>query len=98
MDTMRGADAEQSGKTFCAIPWIQPIPQLVPLFEPLYLSIRGLPAPAKAVARKRLGVEIERAEAWGRPELAALIGSARSTIDFMDAADTTANLPDFFSL
>lgn len=76
---------------------ILPIPQLVPLFEPRYLSIQGLPAPAKGVARKGLQAEIKRAEEWHRKDLSALIGSARSTIDFMDAADTTANLPDFFS-
>lgn len=76
---------------------IAPIPQLVPLFNPLYLSIQGLPAKAKTVARERLQAEIERAESWNRPELAGLIGSARNTLHFLDAADTTSNLPDFLS-
>jgi len=76
---------------------IAPIPQLVPLFSPLYLSIQGLPAKAKAVARERLQTEIERAEAWNRPEFVGLIGSARHTLEFMDAADTASNLPDFLS-
>jgi len=76
---------------------ILPIPQLTPLFTPLYLSIQGLPAPAKTVARKRLQAEIERAETWRRADLAGLIGSVRSTMKFMDAADTSSNLPDFLS-
>lgn len=76
---------------------IVPIPQLVPLFYPGYLSIQGLPSRAKAVVRKRVLAEIERAEAWNRPDLAAEIGSAGSTIAFMDAADTTRNLRDFFA-
>ncbi len=76
---------------------IAPIPQLVPLFSPRYLSIQGLPAKAKAVARERLEAEVERAESWNRPELAGLIGSAHHTLEFLDAADTTSHLSDFLS-
>lgn len=76
---------------------VTPLPQLVPLFHPPYLSIQTLPVPAKALVRERLQAEIERAEVWKRPGLDGLIGSVRSTIAFMDAADETANLPDFIA-
>jgi sulfatase maturation enzyme AslB (radical SAM superfamily) len=78
-----------------------PLPQLVPLFYPGYLSVQGLPRQAKAVARQRLESEIERAEAGnqGYPadpaDIAAFIGSIRSVIEFMDAQDTTSGLSDF---
>ena len=76
---------------------ITPIPQLVPLYYPNYLSIQALPAPAKVIARKRLEAEIARAEALNSPGLAGPIGSIYSTLAFMDAADTTHDLPDFLS-
>lgn len=76
---------------------IAPVPQLVPLFNPLYLSIQGLPAKAKAVARKRLQAEVQRAESWNRPDLANLIGTSRHILEFLDAADTSSNLPDFLA-
>jgi MoaA/NifB/PqqE/SkfB family radical SAM enzyme len=76
---------------------ITAIPQLMPLFYPNYLSIQALPPPAKAIARERLELELERAEALGTPGLAGPIGSIRSTLAFMDAADTTADLADFLS-
>jgi hypothetical protein len=76
---------------------VTPIPQVVPLFDPRYLSIQGLPAQAKIIARERLRMEIQRAEAWNLPGLAGLIGSVNTTIAFMDAADTSAHLPDFLS-
>jgi hypothetical protein len=73
------------------------LPQTIPLFDPRYLSIQALPAAVKAIARERLTAEIERATAWNSPDLDPMIGSLRSTIAFMDAADTTADLPDFFA-
>jgi hypothetical protein len=75
---------------------IAPVPQLVPLFDPRYLSIQCLPAAAKTIARQRLQAELERAEAQGRPSLRSLIGSVRSTLRYLDAADKTAYLADFF--
>ena len=75
---------------------VMPIPGLVPLFDPHFLSIQGLPAHAKTVVRERLQAEIERAEAWNRPDLVALIGTIRATIAYMHAADATENLRDFF--
>jgi hypothetical protein len=71
------------------------IPQLVPLFYPNYLSVQALPAAAKQVARDRLNLEIDRAVALDIPGLAGHIGSIRSVLSFMDAADTTSDLPDF---
>lgn len=73
------------------------LPDLVPLSYPGYLSIQALPAAAKAIAREKLQREIERAEALNAPLLAGPIGSIRATLAFMDAADTTFNLPDFLS-
>ena len=71
------------------------LPQLVPLFYPPYLSIQVLPPAVKALARERLMAEIDRAETWNEPNLGGLIGSARSTLAFMDAADGSAELSDF---
>jgi sulfatase maturation enzyme AslB (radical SAM superfamily) len=76
---------------------ITSIPQLVPLFYPQYLSIQALPEPAKAVARGRLQAELDRAVALEEPALSGPIGSIRSTLAFLDAADTTADLGDFLS-
>ena len=76
---------------------IEPLPQLVPLLHPPYLSIQVLPAAAKAIARERLQAGIERAESWNRPGLETLINSMRFTNAFTDAADTTANLPGFLA-
>ncbi len=76
---------------------ITQIPQLVPLYYPKYLSIQALPAAAKTVARERLQLEVERAEAMQVPGLAGPIGSIRATMAFLDAADTTADLADFLS-
>jgi sulfatase maturation enzyme AslB (radical SAM superfamily) len=76
---------------------ITAIPQLMPLYYPQYLSIQALPASAKSVARERLELEIQRAEALNIPGLAGPIGSIRSTIGFMDEADTTSDLADFLS-
>jgi sulfatase maturation enzyme AslB (radical SAM superfamily) len=73
------------------------LPQLIPLFDPRYLSIQALPFPAKAIARQRLMAEIELATSSNSPDLDAMIGSIHSTIAFMDAADTTADLPDFLA-
>jgi sulfatase maturation enzyme AslB (radical SAM superfamily) len=86
--------AYMRGAGFTRIP---PITQLSLLFTPRYLSIQGLPARVKDVARERLRAEIERAEVWDRPDLTGAIGSIRSVMKFMDAADTTADLPDFLS-
>lgn len=77
--------------------YITQIPQLVPLYYPKYLSIQVLPASAKAVARKRLQSEIDRAEELQVPGLAGSIGSIRSTLAFLDAADASDELPDFLS-
>jgi sulfatase maturation enzyme AslB (radical SAM superfamily) len=77
--------------------YITPIPQLMPLYYPNYLSTQVLPAATKALARKRLEVEIERAEALGIPGLAGPIGSIRSTIAFMSEVDKTSDLADFLA-
>lgn len=76
---------------------IVPIPQLVPLITPSFLSIRCLPPSAKSIARERLQAELERASAQYGPEMAPQIGSLRATIAFLDAADTSVDLPHFFS-
>ena len=76
---------------------ITQIPQLMPLFYPNYLSIQALPPPAKVVARKLLRTEIARAEALNISGLAGPIASIRSTLEFLDDADTTRDLPDFLS-
>jgi sulfatase maturation enzyme AslB (radical SAM superfamily) len=76
---------------------ITAIPQLIPLYYPQYLSIQALPASAKVLALKRLQLEIERAEALDIPGLAGPIGSIRSTIAFMNEADTTSDLPNFLA-
>jgi MoaA/NifB/PqqE/SkfB family radical SAM enzyme len=76
---------------------VTPIPQLMPLFYPNYLSIQALPPAAKVLARQRLQLEMERAEALNIPGLAGPIGSIRSTLAFLDAADTTSDLADFLS-
>lgn len=73
------------------------LPQLVPLFDPRYLSIQALPASAKKLARDRLEGEIERAEDFRTANVSGIIGSVRSTIAFMDAADTHADLADFLA-
>jgi len=76
---------------------ITPLPQLVPLFYPPYLSMQVLPPVVKALARERLRAEIYRAEAWNEPTDGGLVGSVRSTLAFMDAVDSSAELPDFFA-
>jgi sulfatase maturation enzyme AslB (radical SAM superfamily) len=76
---------------------IAPIPQLAPLFYPPYLSIQALPAAAKHLARKRLLAELSTAEKDHLSEHPSLVGSIRSTISYMDAADKPEDLPDFFS-
>jgi hypothetical protein len=76
---------------------VTPVPQLVPLFYPPYLSIQALPPSAKEIARRRLELEIERADANNIPGLAGPIGSVRSTISFMDEADKTSELHDFLA-
>jgi sulfatase maturation enzyme AslB (radical SAM superfamily) len=76
---------------------LTPLPQLVPLFTPRYLSIQSLPPAAKAEARRRLQAEIERAEDLHMPDVNLFTGSIRTTLAFMEAADTTSDLPDFFA-
>lgn len=73
------------------------LPDLVPLSYPRYLSIQALPAAAKALARQKLQREIARAEALNARGAAGPIGSIRATLAYMDAADTSFNLPDFLS-
>jgi len=74
-----------------------PVPQLVPLFYPQYLSVQALPASAKAVARQRLERELERAEALNSGDLTVAIASIQATLSFMDAAETMSDLPDFLA-
>lgn len=71
------------------------LPQLVPLFDPPYLSTQALPNPVKQEARRLLEEEIRRAESWNQPKLAGLIGTMRSTLAYMDAASTTGALMEF---
>ncbi len=73
------------------------LPQLVPLYDPRYLSIQSLPAGAKAIARRRLEEEIERAPGIQAGDIEAFTGSIRTTLAHMDAADGTADLPDFLT-
>lgn len=73
------------------------LPQLVPLFDPRYLSIQALPAGLKATARRRLAEEIERAPSVQAGYAEASIGSIRTTLAYMDAADTLSDLPDFLT-
>jgi sulfatase maturation enzyme AslB (radical SAM superfamily) len=76
---------------------ISTVPQLIPLYHPKYFSIQCLPPAAKDTARERLETEIQRAEAMNVPGFAGHIGSIRSVLSFMDAADATSELPDFLS-
>jgi len=74
---------------------VLPVPQLIPLYYPAYLSIQAMPKDAKRVARRRLQQELARAEALKDPAVDGVIGSIRSTLAFLDAADTTWELDDF---
>jgi pyruvate-formate lyase-activating enzyme len=74
---------------------VRPVPQLIPLYYPAYLSIQALPPDAKRVARGRLRAEIARAEARGESALDGAIGSMRATLAFLNEAETTADLDDF---
>jgi len=76
---------------------VTPIPQLVPLYNPKYFSIQCLPPSAKDVARRRLKMEIDRADAMNVSGHAGHIGSIRNVLSFLDAADETTELPDFLS-
>jgi len=76
---------------------IAQVPQLVPLMDPAYLSIRCLPPAIKAIARERLQTEFERARERYGSELAAQIGTVRATVNFMEVAGASADLADFFS-
>ncbi len=67
------------------------VPQLVPLFDPRYLSIQVLPARVKSLAKERLQRELARVED------AALAGAIRSTIAFLEEGDQTRELPNFFA-
>jgi hypothetical protein len=71
------------------------VPQLIPLYYPAYLSIQALPPDAKRVARRRLRQEIARVEARRDAGLDGVLGSMRSTLAFMDEADTTGVLDEF---
>jgi hypothetical protein len=73
------------------------LPQLVPLYDPRYLSIQTLPAGVKAIARRQLEEEIERAPDVQTGDIAAFTGSIRATLAHMDAADGIAELPDFLA-
>ncbi len=73
------------------------LPQLIPLFEPAYLSAQALPNGAKRAVREQLEAEIRRAEGWNDPALSSAIGSIRSTLAYMDEASTTHQLADFKS-
>jgi sulfatase maturation enzyme AslB (radical SAM superfamily) len=72
------------------------LPQLVPLFDPKYLSIQALPKAAKKIARERLELELNRPEARSQSGYEQFLGSIDSTLTYMDEADTTADLADFF--
>jgi sulfatase maturation enzyme AslB (radical SAM superfamily) len=76
---------------------LTPFPNLIPLFNPEYLSIQALPASSKAVVRERLEAEIERIEKSEVPKAATATGTIRTTLAYMDAADKTKDLNDFFS-
>jgi hypothetical protein len=71
------------------------VPQLIPLYYPAYLSIQALPPDAKRVARRRLQAEIARVVARQDAGLDGVLGSMRSTLAFMDEADTTGVLDEF---
>jgi sulfatase maturation enzyme AslB (radical SAM superfamily) len=71
------------------------LPQLVPLFEPKYLSIQALPKAAKKLARERLMAEMERPEARQQSGYEQFLGSITSTLAYMDEADTSSDLGDF---
>lgn len=75
---------------------IAPVPQLVPLYEPRYLSIQILPLEIKTVARERLTEARSKAEALGRPDMASLISTFDATIAYMDQAKASRrDLIDF---
>jgi sulfatase maturation enzyme AslB (radical SAM superfamily) len=71
------------------------LPQLVPLFDPKYLSIQALPKAAKQLARERLMAEMERPEARKQGAYEQFLGSIASTLAYMDEADTSSDLKDF---
>lgn len=74
---------------------IAPLPQLVPLYEPRYLSIQILPARVKNIARGRLVAERAKAEAL--PQRYHFLLSAIDTIlTYLDGTAYPAELIEFF--
>lgn len=76
---------------------IERLPQLISLMFPPYLSVQALPHSVKLVVRERLQREIQTAEASRTNDPSDHLGTIRSTIAFMDAADTSEDLGDFFA-
>lgn len=74
---------------------IDPIPQLVPLYEPAYLSVQHLPDRVKDIARRRLLVERAKAEALDRPDLHFITSQIDTTLAHMDQAGSLKRLMDF---
>jgi sulfatase maturation enzyme AslB (radical SAM superfamily) len=72
------------------------LPHFVPLFHPPYLSIQALPKAAKELARQRLTRELNRPEARQQEGYQHFAGCIANVLAFMDEADTTSSLPEFF--
>jgi len=72
---------------------IDPAPQLVPLYNPSYLSIENLPAKVKQVARERLLA----AEAKARPRIGnrSKLSSIGTVLAYMEGPGQRLNMADF---
>jgi len=74
---------------------VTPVPQLVPLYEPFYLSIENLPPLAKETARRRLMEIRTRAEAREKPGKRVIGGQIDTIIAHMDRKGSPKALMDF---
>ena len=74
---------------------ITPVPQLLPLYDPFYLSIRHLPADVKEAARKMLIDEKTRAESLEQPGQHVIGGQIDTIIAHMCEPGSPKALMDF---
>jgi sulfatase maturation enzyme AslB (radical SAM superfamily) len=76
---------------------VLPLPNLVPLYMPAYLSIQTLPGEAKAIARERLMRERNRPEYTRKSSLRWALDNIDATLRYMDDADQTNQIGNFLT-
>jgi sulfatase maturation enzyme AslB (radical SAM superfamily) len=74
---------------------VLPLPNLIPLFSPKYLSIQSLPTHVRDLAHERLARERTRPEYVGREALAWLLDNVDAIMSYMHQDDLGHCLGDF---